>query len=128
MASEIEIKGLPELYAKLSDAPNRIHRNVLRTSVFRAAQLLRDILKGRAPLKTGALVKSIKARRSRGDKFTEAAKVEVGEFYAKFLEYGTSKMAAKPFVRPAFEVTQEQLVEELVRTIGPEIERQLAKK
>ena len=51
----------------------------------------------------GALKKSIRVVRLHGDK-RRNIRVYAGSkqvFYARFVEYGTSKMSARPFLRPA---------------------------
>ena len=42
-------------------------------------------------------------------------------FYARFIEYGTSKSAAKPFFRPAVDEMKDQIGSEIVVSIGKKI-------
>lgn len=47
-------------------------------------------------------------------------------FYGRFLEYGTSKMAARPFLRPAFEAKKQAAaaaVDEVIQTKAKELIR-----
>ncbi|EPJ3801829.1 HK97-gp10 family putative phage morphogenesis protein [Morganella morganii] len=44
-------------------------------------------------------------------------------FYWWFVEFGTSKMAAKPFMRPGFEAKKEAAAEAVVRTLKEETEK-----
>jgi len=39
-------------------------------------------------------------------------------FYAKFVEYGTSKQSARPFLRPALDELKEQIGAEITVSIG----------
>ena len=64
----------------------------------RLAGSIADRARSLCPVKTGALRRSIKA-----DKDT----VEVSEDYAALVELGTAKRAARPFVRPAIEQSNE---------------------
>jgi len=48
-------------------------------------------------------------------------------FYWRFVEFGTSKMAAKPFLRPAFEHTKMQAAERIKEALREGVERQAAK-
>ncbi|URJ84950.1 HK97 gp10 family phage protein [Pasteurella multocida] len=42
-------------------------------------------------------------------------------FYWRFVEFGTSKMPAQPFLRPAFEQTKRQATKEIIETLHKEI-------
>lgn len=60
----------------------------------RIAQRLRDEAAALAPGRLGAAL--------RAEETAEGAQVSM-PFYAKFLEFGTRKMTARPFLRPAIE-------------------------
>ncbi|PNL88263.1 hypothetical protein A6J76_007395 [Aggregatibacter aphrophilus] len=42
-------------------------------------------------------------------------------FYWRFVEFGTSKMPAKPFMRPAFEQSKQQAAQTIINTLRDEI-------
>ena len=44
-------------------------------------------------------------------------------YYWRFVEFGTSKMPAKPFLRPAFTAKKEQASREIIMTLQDEILR-----
>lgn len=44
-------------------------------------------------------------------------------FYAQFVEFGTAKMSARPFMRPAFDQNKERAVEVMKATLARGIER-----
>ncbi|MNY41310.1 hypothetical protein D3C86_1761160 [compost metagenome] len=44
-------------------------------------------------------------------------------FYAHFVEYGTSKMAAKPFMRPAYDQNKEKAVQAIKDRISKRLEK-----
>lgn len=48
-------------------------------------------------------------------------------FYWRFVEFGTSKMPAKPFMRPAFEQSKEKAATEIIKTLKDEIESEAGK-
>lgn len=48
-------------------------------------------------------------------------------FYWRFIEFGTSKMPAKPFLRPAFEQSKEKAATEIIKTLKDEIESEAGK-
>lgn len=45
-------------------------------------------------------------------------------FYWRFVEFGTSKMPAKPFMRPAFQQSKETAAKEIITTLREEIIRE----
>lgn len=72
-----------------------------------------------APTDTGRLSRSIRVKVDGA-----RAVVETDLYYARFQEFGTSKMAPNPFMGPAFQRHAPELVRE-VEGIADEIERQL---
>lgn len=48
-------------------------------------------------------------------------------FYWRFVEFGTSKMPAKPFMRPAFEQSKEKAATEIIKTLKDGIESEAGK-
>ena len=113
--------------------PLEIQKNPLRSAVSAGAKVVVDEAIRRAPQgETGNLRKAIYRYRSRSQsapgreaflvgvrkgkkEYVDSAKnrrlkrvgkkysVEGEAFYWRFVEFGTSKMAARPFLRPAFE-------------------------
>ena len=59
---------------------------------------------------TGKLLKSIKIQKTKGMSF-----VYITAKYAEFLEFGTSKMRARPFIIPAFLKTKKMIQDKLKR-------------
>jgi HK97 gp10 family phage protein len=134
-----KIEGLAELKRALMQLPERIQSQGLAQAVYAGAAVIRDEARVRAPVYTGpieqghpqpgTLRKSIilKAIRERSSRTTKVAFVlvrhgkkyeKVGKrgrnldaFYWRFVEYGTKKMAARPFMRPAFEAKKMAAVE-----------------
>lgn len=74
------------------------------TKVVQAsARKLRDDARSRAPVRSGALQRSI-TYRSKGPL---AAEVGPTQFYAIFVEFGTSKMAPEAFMGPATDAAED---------------------
>lgn len=65
---------------------------------------------GQAPANnTGALVRSIKVKKNGRE-----ATISIGKDYAIYLEFGTSKMRARPFIIPAFLKTKKWFADKLI--------------
>jgi HK97 gp10 family phage protein len=125
----IKVEGLQELERRLKAFGPKIVRNGLRTSAYAGAKVMMNAVKETAPVRTGELRANIRAFKRRGQpnearysvgvrgltrKFGNTPqnrrlrrvgkkyRVDGPGFYARFVEFGTSKMAARPFMRPAF--------------------------
>lgn len=132
--ADLEVKGLRELQERLKALPGKIATKALAASVMAGADIVRKAAIEKAPIGTephairrgkgqpkvepGFLRKNIIRRRNR--KAEKAASggldqrvtVDVGirgkAYYWRFVEFGTAKMAARPFLRPAFEENKEK--------------------
>ena len=155
MAELQHVAGLSELSAALRELPQRIGRNVLRGSVAAAAAVVRAEARNKAPVATGDVAqghpppgtlrraiyqkqirelsdsgrqvffvgvrqgKKYRHQGKKGDKSQDA-------YYWRFVEFGTSKMAARPFLRPAFEQSKMAAVERMKNYMAERIAREVA--
>lgn len=87
---------------------------ILAPAVTAAAHELAAKIEARAPVDTGAMRSRVyvsqKPVEGSGvlDVSAPVGEIVVDVFYAKFIEYGTSRMAAQPFVRPVIDENREQ--------------------
>lgn len=141
-AMKITIDGLQELQARLQQLPGKIAKNALRQATSAAAATIRDEARSRAPVDTGEMRKDIQIKRERestayravysvfvrtGKKSRiggRARNVDKDSYYWRFVEFGTSKMAAKPFMRPAFEAKKEAAAAAMKSTLAKRIEEE----
>lgn len=121
-----KIHGMRQLQAKLYRLQAEVP-SLLRQSLMKAAEPIRDEAQLRAPVSEGAgghLAAGIKIRPV---KHASPGRVEVRVgvkeklWYGVFPEYGTSKMAARPFMRPAFDARKA----EALRILKDELKRGL---
>lgn len=130
MAGEVvRVEGLDDLKRKLSDMGGTLRRRVLRNALAAAARDVRDTARRNAPVltaaqalrnphrKPGTVRKAISVRTSKADRregnvgvFVNVRPAKSGArgaknpndpFYWRFLEFGTRRMAARPYLRPA---------------------------
>nr|WP_208461159.1 HK97-gp10 family putative phage morphogenesis protein [Clostridium botulinum] len=123
----MELDGMDNLIRKVEDmgkAGTRIENKALK----KAGELIVEEAKNNVPVKTEKLKKGLKVsgvRKKGGNKFVLAG-IQKGDnskiFYGKFLEFGTSKMKARPFMGPAYESkkneAKEVIKDELRRGLG----------
>ena len=91
-------------------------------ALYESAEEFLDDAQAKAPERTGTLKESAYVATSqrttyrKKDSYKKQVKVPAGvvaagfaAFYAHFVEFGTSKMAAQPFVRPALDAAREKI-------------------
>jgi HK97 gp10 family phage protein len=144
MSVTIRLEGSEELQAALRRASGEIKQAVSRAVVGTALELQGNIKKsiaqgpasgrtyekynprrthtasapGQPPMTdTGRLVNSIEFDKIGDLTATVGSKL----VYAPYLEYGTSRMAARPFFRPAIEEIRPKYMARLEKTLGDEL-------
>lgn len=118
---------MEQLIRKIEDmgkAGARVENEALK----KAGEVILNEAKNNAPQKTGKLKEGLKVSsvRKKNDNKYVLVGIQKGDnsniFYGKFLEFGTSKMPAKPFMAPAYESKKEEvkeiIKEELRRGLG----------
>lgn len=153
----IEVQGLKELQRYLHQLPQEIQKRPLRSAVAAGAKVISDAAINNAPQgETGNLRKSIYRYRSRSQSATGKETFLVGvrkgkakfkdnarnrrlgrvgktyqtqgeAYYWRFVEFGTSKLSARPFLRPAFERNKEEAVKVMKDRLRRSIEQQAKK-
>jgi HK97 gp10 family phage protein len=83
-----------------------------RTRVVEHANKIASDARARAPVQTGFLRSSIHVESVTAGK---EAQIVVGADYGRFVEYGTYKMAARPFLIPALEADKQAFFDDLGR-------------
>ncbi len=80
-------------------------------------------------MRSGKLRKAIRTRERSEDENGMRFAVEIprSAFYGRFLEWGTSKFAAKPFMRPAADAKAEEAVTKMRDSLQVAISLELAR-
>ncbi|MBI6550215.1 HK97-gp10 family putative phage morphogenesis protein [Xenorhabdus lircayensis] len=119
----VDFSALKDLSRDLELLSKAESNKVLRKGTYAGAKILRDETRNRAPVRTGKLKKNIMAANRKKGRDGISSGVYVrgtnksgtnsdttmkkndprNAYYWRFLEKGTSKMAPKPFIDPAFE-------------------------
>ena len=147
----VRIEGLAELNRALRELPQRIANRGLRTAVYAGAKVIRDEARHRAPkaaqslgtkqpsagtLKRSVIMKHIRelsggGRQTfyvlvrQGKKYRNQGKrgnLSQDAWYWRFVEFGTRKMAARPFLRPALESRRREAVEAIKGRLAQRLE------
>lgn len=115
----MKFEGLKELQKALGQLENKATSEMIqKEAVIRGAEVLKEEVINKAPKKTGKLKESITITSVENGKVS----VHTGEaFYSHFLEFGTTKVAAKPFMEPAFNAKKEEIQEAMADVIKREL-------
>jgi HK97 gp10 family phage protein len=116
--ADLKLEGIEVLIAeveKLGAKGSRIENQALRE----AGEIVRQAIKQEAPQRTGTLKKSIETS---GVKTKDGVKhVEVGPdkegWYGKFVEFGTVKMKANPFMARGYENSKDRAVDKIAEEL-----------
>lgn len=137
----IEVTGLEEVRHTLGEVAPREAANLIRTVVQDVALRVAKDVKASAPIATGSLRAGVRVSRRkmgrsgpksvvtfarRRDK--DGVKIGKTVFYWKFIEYGTRKMSAKPFVGPIKEKYAAEMPRIMRESFGKKLEQYLARR
>ncbi len=121
-AISIQIQGLPELQKKFSALSAKAQRGDLRKALRAATRPVIKDARIRVPVASGLLKKQIKASVSVKRTFAQA-RIGFGSkaFYGMFIELGSRFIAARPFLRPAFDAKKTEVVETFNKKLTAEL-------
>ena len=141
MDANFKIKGLKELNKELKSLPSDMRNKALAGATGAAARLIRDQAISNAPDDTGNLKGAIRSQKKKGrSKWVSKYQVNIkpkgkitiltrgknrrsnSTYYARFIEDGTVKHPAAPFMRPAYQAKKEQAVQEFKRVLSKKID------
>lgn len=128
--------GLDQLDREIDDLVRKLDGEGTERAISVAAGVILKEVESRTPVRTGLLKASLrlghyadrtlssgKTRRYKATVSVPNSKRHGIMYYAVFLEYGTSKMAAHPFMRPAFEASEQKAITEFEQTLKAELEK-----
>lgn len=130
----IKVEGLKELERKLLGMSPKLAKNGLRSAVAAGSRVIMAEAKKNVPVDTGTLRRAIFMKQIReassNSKQTYFVGVRKGKgerkknrdgWYFHFVEFGTVKMPAQPFLRPAFEAKKTDAVEVIKRRLAERV-------
>lgn len=115
-------EGTQEMIQNLENVTNRVRNKGLKAGLLAAAEIVRSSAAARAPRgRTGKLSGEMtivwEGRRHRAKVGPSAA-----AFYGDFVERGTSKMGARPFLRPALDSNREECFAVMAKELKQAVE------
>ncbi|WP_159990817.1 HK97-gp10 family putative phage morphogenesis protein [Pelistega ratti] len=147
---KVRVEGLRELSDRLEKLDKKVAGQVVRKAAIEGSKLIRNEAKNRVPVYLGILKQNIVVKRFRDrgkgnvrygiglvssravykNNKVNRKKGRVGKtyyqgktVYGHMVEFGTRKMKARPFLRPAFESQKEKAVDVVKNTLKQEIDK-----
>ena len=132
---KFKMEGLSELQSSLRKLPDKLRENALKNASAAGARVIRDDAKRRVPVDSGQLRDSIvvaRTFRQRGRRVRLRGAVVIGikggaRFYAHLIEFGTSRRAAEPFMRPALDAMAPKALKAMAGKLAKEINKAAGK-
>jgi len=134
MPSNETVQGLQSLLESMESLPLVLQKNLIARALRKAGQLIADAIKRLAPFDPKTIGNRIpdSVTVAVRDQTATGARAVIGPgkkgFMAIFHEGGTPKMAARPFIAPAFDQNVDKAYEELEEILGDGIEREFEKR
>jgi HK97 gp10 family phage protein len=115
----LQLHGMEQLLRQLEQVGSEAER-VKKDALLAGAEVVQQAASERAPRDTGKLAENIVI-----SDIKEDGTVDIGpdrdRFYGLFVELGTTKMSAKPFLGPAFEENKDQVQQKMADVIRREL-------
>ena len=146
MELKVDFKGLDELKKAFDLLPKRVAVKAASKAVREGAKIIQKAARAKVPVDTGNLRRSISVKilNKKRDAMQVAALIGPGTgyfskrgknkgkrandgFYGFFVEYGTAKTAAEPFMRPAYDENTGAVQQKIMDVIGEAIEAEAQK-
>ena len=122
MKVDIDFSDIDRLQERLNEIGKK-GAKLENEALLAGAEIINKEVVNNAPEKTGKAKKYLKVSKVTKEKGIKIVKIGISKadnseaFYLKFHEYGTSKMSARPFMRPAFERKKKEALEKTYEII-----------
>jgi HK97 gp10 family phage protein len=102
----MSLEGMENIQKLIRHQPDAA-RAYLSDAVAKSTTAVSQRMQAGVPVREGLLKSSIRAELPRRNGLSGRVVIDPRAYYWRFLEYGTVKMAARPFVRPAADAEAE---------------------
>lgn len=123
--SSLKITGLREVNAKLRSLADDVRRKVLIQGTAAGAKVIKEEAGRRAPQRTGNLSRNLGtwvSSKNNGEIAEARVKPKKKAYYGRFVELGTRKMRARPFLRPALDASGQAAVDRLAEKLKERVD------
>lgn len=115
-AAKVTVDGVDELVRKLQGLARKATPAQARAALMAGALPIQTAAAQKAPVDTGTLRRSIHTETAEIDSGV-AARIGTNVEYAAAQEFGTSRMRAQPYLRPAYDEQKAAALKEMARAL-----------
>lgn len=129
MKLRVKVTGLDAIERKLARLSQLAQKRVMEDALRAGGEVIAEEARRLVPVRTGHLRDTIEVvTDSTKGGGVKAARVLVGPdqnagFYGDFVEFGTRRMAARPFMRPAFDTMADAAQDAVAAHLATEFDR-----
>jgi len=107
----VEVKGFRELDSAFKKLPGEVSRKALKPALKAGAEVIEERAARNAPVRTGKLRDSMMTiLRTRAGELVASIGPSREAWYGHLVEFGTSRTAGRPFLRPAVDEGKGEIV------------------
>jgi len=121
-AVTMKIHGLDELRRKFVQLEQKTQGRVLENAAVSGATLIQNAAVKKCPKLTGNLARSIHTEVAERSNTRVMTEIGTNVEYAPFVEFGTRRMGAQPYMRPAFDNNKQAAINEIKAALKAQIE------
>jgi HK97 gp10 family phage protein len=125
---DVKFEGFDELSRNLSEFSKRVERNIVMQGLRAGGRVIVVEARMRVPVRSGRLKKSMgmKANRDYGGPAISIGprsgkKEKYDAWYSHLIEFGTKYQSARPFLRPAIDAKQKEILEAMGKKMSASI-------
>lgn len=124
MSASFRVEGLEDLEKQFDKLISTSKRATMRKSLNAGIAPIKKEIKANAPEDKGVLKSAIRSKQMRHTQYPAVGIfVNMKGYYWYFLEHGTSKMSARPFIRPAADSKHEEGIGKFKEKLKVEIDK-----
>lgn len=116
-----QIEGMQQLMQRLEQMGQSIEADLKEKALVAGAELMRDKVAEIVPVRTGKLKDNIIISNVEGNTIHIGPDQQGTAFHGHFLEFGTKKMSAQPFMGPAYENNKDAVQNKMADVIKGEL-------
>lgn len=120
--AKLEVEGMENLLNEI-DKLGSVGDKIKKLALVKAGEKVKDAIISEAPHRTGNLKKNIKVSKLKTKDGMDFVEVYPSKdaFYAPFVEFGTTKVKANPFMSRGYESSSSEAEELIIQEIKKEL-------
>jgi HK97 gp10 family phage protein len=115
------LEGMDQLLRRVSELGQSVDNRTEEKALNAGGELLKEKVKESAPVRTGHLKDNIIVSDVKNGEINVGPDQQGNAFYGHMLEFGTSKMSAKPFMGPVYENNKQEVQDAMSDVIKREL-------